>query len=147
VNHPGALGDYAVVIDRTGQDYTDDTVTSLHGAFQRFKGLSWAQFPDGLSNTLLVGEKHVPVGKEGTGVWDCSVYDGYYHQCGTRAAGRAFPLANSPQDTGWKFGSRHILTVQFCFGDGSVRAIPVSIDPMTLELLGMRDDGEVIPDY
>jgi prepilin-type processing-associated H-X9-DG protein len=146
-HHPGALGDYAGVIDRTGQDWTDEFVTALHGPFERRAGLSFVQFPDGLSNTLLVGEKHVPAGKEGTGVWDCSIYDGYYKWCGYRAASRAFPLANSAQDTGWKFGARHTGVVQFCFADGSVRALPVTIDPYTLELLGMRDDGETIPNY
>ena len=45
-------------------------------------------FSDGLSNCLLVGEKHVPEGKNGVGWWDCSLYNGDYHQCSTRTAGR-----------------------------------------------------------
>ncbi len=121
-------------------------MTVLRGAFQRQPGVGFNSFSDGTSTTLLVGEKHVPIGKDGVGRWDCSVYNGYYYHCSSRAAGRAFPLAASGQDTGWKFGSRH-TTVQFCFADGGVRALPTSIDPYTMELLGMRDDGEVIPNY
>jgi hypothetical protein len=33
------------------------------------------------------------------------------------------------------------------FGDGSVRALPNSINPETLKLLIVRNDGQVIPDY
>jgi len=41
----------------------------------------------------------------------------------------------------------HVGLVQFCFGDGSVRPLPTSINPNTLGLLANRSDGEVIPDY
>ena len=99
------------------------------------------------SSTLFVGEKHVPLGKEGQGWWDNSLYNGDYHTASCRAAGRSYPLTTNPQDTGWKFGSRHTGVVNFCFADGGVRRLPESIDPQILELLGMRDDGQVIPDY
>jgi prepilin-type N-terminal cleavage/methylation domain-containing protein len=147
-NRPGALGDYAVVVDRTGFDYTSEEAPTLRGAFQHLTGLPFVGFTDGLSNTLLVGEKHIPIGKDGLVPWDSSIYNGYtsHYRGSARAAGRAFPLASSPQDTDWKFGSRHTV-VQFCFADGSVRSLPAGIDPSTLELLGMRDDGEVIPSY
>ena len=59
----------------------------------------------------------------------------------------AYPLTVNPNDTGWKFGSLHGIVVQFCFADGSVRGLPASIDPRTLELLGTRNDGQVIPEY
>jgi prepilin-type N-terminal cleavage/methylation domain-containing protein len=145
---PGALGDYAVVVDRTGSDMPTVATPTLTGLFERGpRGLSFNSITDGLSNTLLVGEKHVPIGKEGIGWWDCSTYNGDYPQCSTRAASRAFPLTTDPRDTGWKFGSRHNTVVMFCFADGGVRPVPVTINPITLELLGMRNDGEVLPDY
>jgi prepilin-type N-terminal cleavage/methylation domain-containing protein len=143
----GALSDYAVVVDRSGSDEVTDITPSLHGAFQMGIGVGFNGFTDGLSNTLLVGEKHIPVGKNGVGWWDCSCYDGGYEPCWARAAARNYPLTTNPQDTGWKFGSRHTGVVMFCFADGGVRALPESIDPYTLELLGMRDDGLVIPQY
>ncbi|MDB5306978.1 MAG: hypothetical protein JWO38_1180 [Gemmataceae bacterium] len=144
---PGAVGDYAAVVDRSGSDQVDQTTPAIHGTFRRDLGFRFADITDGLSNTLLVGEKHVPQGKDGVGWWDCSMYNGDYPQCSCRAASRLYPLTTNPSDTGWKFGSRHTGTVLFCFADGRVQRVPETINPYTLELLGMRDDGQVIPDY
>jgi prepilin-type N-terminal cleavage/methylation domain-containing protein len=146
-NIPGALGDYAVVIDPSGTDEPSVTTPNLSGSFQLGLGYSLLSFTDGLSNTLLVGEKQVPIGDSGVGWWDCSTYDGEYIQCSSRAASVSYPLTVNPQDTGWKFGSRHTSVVMFVFGDGGVRALPASINPLTLQLLGTRNDGQVIPSY
>jgi len=119
----------------------------MRGPFQLGTGFRFADFSDGLSNTLLVGEKHVPQGKLGVGWWDCSLYNGDYHQCSTRAAGRWFPLTTDLKDGGWKFGSLHTHVVQFCFAGGNVRGLADTIDPAVLELLGMRGHGQIVPDY
>ena len=47
----------------------------------------------------------------------------------------------------WTFGSYHTGIVQFNFADGSVRALPVTIDPKILGLLASRNDGQPIPDF
>jgi prepilin-type N-terminal cleavage/methylation domain-containing protein len=146
-NIPGALADYAVVIDPSGTDEPSITTPNLSGSFQIGYGYSLLSFTDGLSNTLLVGDKHVPIGDNGVGWWDCSSYDGEYIQCSSRAASIPYPLTVNPQDTGWKFGSRHTSHVMFLFGDGGVRAIPATINPAILQLLGTRNDGQVIPPY
>jgi len=143
---PGALGDYAASIDRSGNDTPSNTAPDMRGAFQLGTPLRFADFSDGLSNTFLIGEKHVPQGKQGYGWWDCSQYNGDFYQCNTRAAGRRFPLTTNPNDTGWKFGSMHTQVVMFCFADGHVKAIPEITSPYILELMGMRNDGEVIPE-
>ncbi len=202
-NVPGALGDYAILIDRSGSDTgrhespqveaafvpppdpdssnlnsgglilpvsrpgsggrvytinlvfgsiapssTDplDQIESV-GVFQRATGAAFASLTRGLSQTPLVGEKHVPSGKEGVGAWDCSIYNGDYFQCSTRTMGRYLPLTTDPQDAGWKFGSRHRMVVSFCFADGHVQALSVTTDPRTLELLAVPNDTEVLPDY
>jgi prepilin-type N-terminal cleavage/methylation domain-containing protein len=144
---PGGLSDYAVVVDPTGVDAPDLVHPGVNGAFRMTTGFRFADFSDGLSNTLLVGEKHVPKGYYGRGYTDCSTFNGNYPTCFTRAASVAYPLTVNPNDTGWKFGSLHGIVVQFCFADGSVRGLPASIDPRTLELLGTRNDGQVIPEY
>ncbi|HKB05876.1 MAG TPA: DUF1559 domain-containing protein [Gemmataceae bacterium] len=144
---PGAVGDYAASIDRAGRDDGGGTGGGLHGAFQLRTGLGFASFSDGLSNTILVGEKHIPQGKAGVGWWDCSLYNGDYYQCSCRAASRAFPLTTNLQDQGWKFGSQHPQVVQFVFADGHVARVPEFTSPFTLELLGMRDDGQVVPEF
>jgi prepilin-type processing-associated H-X9-DG protein len=45
------------------------------------------------------------------------------------------------------FGSAHPRLCQFVFCDGSVKALPVNINITTLQLLGVRNDGQAIPDY
>jgi prepilin-type N-terminal cleavage/methylation domain-containing protein/prepilin-type processing-associated H-X9-DG protein len=150
-HYPGALGDYAVVVDPIGYDSPQTAAgfdgAGVRGPFQLGAGCRFEDITDGLSNTFLVGEKHVPAGKEGIGWWDCSLYDGAYYQCSARAAGRIYPLTTNLQDTAWKFGSRHTGVVNFCFADGHVKAIPAMINPYILELLSMRNDGQVIPDF
>lgn len=117
----------------------------MRGAFQSGTGIRFAEFKDGLSNTLLVGEKQVPTGKEGVGAWDCSTYDGGNYQCSARGVGRG--LTTDIGDERLVFGSRHMGVVNFAYADGHVKAIPVTISPHVLELLGNRADGQVIPDY
>ncbi len=138
---PGAMSDYAVAIDRSGLD------APAGGAFQAGVGTRLIDFPDGLSNTILLGEKHIPTGKNGVGWWDCSTYNGDYHLCSTRTASLLNPLTTNPNDTGWKFGSRHTGVVLFCFGDGHVESLSETINPSVLELLNQRNDGQVIPVY
>jgi prepilin-type N-terminal cleavage/methylation domain-containing protein len=145
---PGALGDYAVVVDRTGHDTPEEmSCPNMTGAFQSVRGYRLADFTDGTSNSLLVGEKHVPQDKLGHGWWDCSTYNGDYASCSVRAAGINFPLTTNPRDSGWKFGSMHTQVVMFCFADGHIQSLPDRINPLTLEYLGTRNGGEVIPEW
>jgi hypothetical protein len=109
-------------------------------------GVCFAKITDGLSNTILAGEKHVPRGGFGVGWLDCSLYNGDSAPCSTRSGGNGFGLANSLDDKGWKFGSWHPHICQFVMADGSVRVIPVSISPDVLGMLCCRNDGQVIPD-
>jgi prepilin-type N-terminal cleavage/methylation domain-containing protein/prepilin-type processing-associated H-X9-DG protein len=147
-NHvPGALCDYAVSIDRTGHDESEEACPSMNGVFEATNGIRFSMITDGLSQTLLVGEKHVPQDRFGVGGWDCSTYDSTNHQCFTRAATQFTPLTTDPRDCGWKFGSMHPGVVNFCFADGSVHALKSNIDPKILEWLGTRNGGEVIPEW
>jgi hypothetical protein len=145
------VGDYAAAIGTTGYDHTvtppGGPPVRTNGAFQAVAGNRLADFTDGLSNTLLVGDKHVPRGKEGSTPWDCGLWDGHNIACSTRAAGPGFPLAVGLDDPGWRFGSRHPGICQFAFGDGSVRPLTKTVDSVTLGLLAQRDDGQVIPGY
>jgi prepilin-type processing-associated H-X9-DG protein len=45
------------------------------------------------------------------------------------------------------FKSKHTGGAQFVFVDGSVHFISQNINPRTYNLLGTRDDGQVLPDY
>ncbi|MGF1580424.1 MAG: DUF1559 domain-containing protein [Gemmataceae bacterium] len=141
---PGALGDYAACIDRSGHDESEETCPNMSGAFQWEIGHRLEEFTDGLSNTLLVGEKHVPYDKLGMGGWDCSLYDGGSRTCSLRPTGRRWPLTTDPDNLEWVFGSLHTHVVQFAFADGHVTGLPATIDLMTYERLGRRNDGEPV---
>jgi hypothetical protein len=146
----GATGDYAACIGTTGDDIANIALSPYapNGAFQVSaygSGLPRTQISDGLSNTFLVGEKHVPFGKFGTlAGYDCSIFDGEntpnpYASCSLRSAGVGGQdlrygqtlLATTVNDTGWKFGSYHPGICQFAFCDGSVQAISTTINLAT----------------
>jgi hypothetical protein len=126
-----------------------------NGAFFQFGsvGIPFAAIPDGLSNTLLAGEKHVPRGTLGQPWGDNAYYNGDYRYSTLRAARPLYPLARSPNDqppegaVAFGFGSYHPGICPFVFCDGSVRSLVSSIDPNVLGLLACRDDGQVIPNY
>ena len=147
---PGALGDYAANVgtpDRTidyypGLNATPDNLAA-NGPF-RYKGadLTFAHVTDGLSQTLFIGEKHVQLGTFGRAP-DTSIYNGD-HAGSFRKAGIGASLARAPTVAGSVFGGYHPGICQFVLGDGSVRALNVSIDATNLGRLASRDDGEVI---
>ena len=110
-------------------------------------GVRFEEITDGLSNTLLVGEKHVPLEYFRQGPLDSSAYNGDYFLSHARPAGPDYPLAQSLREFNPVFGSYHTAVVQFAFCDGSVRPLPRGINPNTLGLLAARDDGQPIPDY
>jgi hypothetical protein len=110
-------------------------------------GVRFEEITDGLSNTLLVGEKHVPLKTFGQGPLDSSAYNGEYFLSHARPAGPNYPLAQTRTEMSPVFGSYHTAVVQFGFCDGGVRPLPRSINPTTLGLLAVRNDGQVIPDY
>jgi type II secretory pathway pseudopilin PulG len=107
---------------------------------------------DGLSKTILVGEKHVP--EKGVGYYqlggisyyDNSIYAPDFLPTSGRFTGTDNPLAQSPLEPmiGANFGSAHSAICQFVFGDGGVRALSVATDLIILDRLANRHDGEVV---
>ena len=110
---------------------------------------NFTSITDGLTNTLLVGEKHVrpdAFGKYATG--DDAYYSGRRYHSAQRNAGPFYLLARFPEQAGGNsdrlFGSYHSGICQFVFADGSVHALATSIDVDTLRRLANRSDGETI---
>jgi type II secretory pathway pseudopilin PulG len=155
---PGALGDYAAAINDLGYyDYPfqDGDLPPANGAFvsagwgnsSAHVNRNFATVTDGLSNTIFLGEKHVPINKWGVG--EGSSGDGctYNGNRGSSLRAANAGLARSPTDLdNGNFGSYHPGICQFTLGDGSVRALPNSIPLSTLKLLVNIHDGQVIPD-
>lgn len=166
---PGALGDYACNGSNTMSILRDPRRGSAPLLYadvvfgQKDTLLSWqgrtkfSDITDGLSSTLLIGEKHVR--RDQFGLWseaDNSIYNGDDARTFMRFAGRQTPgpldrpLAASSTDANRpdeRFGSYHPGVCQFVMCDGSVRAIATTIDIETLTRLASRDDGLPVSDY
>jgi prepilin-type N-terminal cleavage/methylation domain-containing protein len=165
---PGALSDYAGSVGSTGRDYWwdgegssggDNTLLKCRGAFQMANnwmvsakgagpvaGKRLAQFTDGTSNSIFIGEKHVQVGKFGKVGSDGCTYNGDKGY-GYRGAGPKFPLARTPSQTlTAAFGSYHPGVCQFVMADGSIRTVRISINLTVLGNLADVDDGNTIQD-
>src|SRR5262245_146217 len=117
-------------------------------SFDSYTGLAW--IPDGTSNTLMLGEKHVRIGHFGeNGDGDQAYYSGWSYNSAQRVAGPNFPLARDPKDNNGNredmFGSWHTNgQVMFAFCDGSVRGVRNSIDVTNLARPANRMDGQII---
>jgi prepilin-type N-terminal cleavage/methylation domain-containing protein/prepilin-type processing-associated H-X9-DG protein len=160
---PGALGDYAANGGETTEVWNDprfgngvllyaDTTFGPNDTVVSWTSRSrFADITDGLSNTLLIGEKHVRLGKFGQpSEGDNSIWNGDDIRTIVRVAGRQKlgpidrPFAVSPRDSfrpEERFGSYHAGVCQFVFCDGSVHPLSNSIDIDTLTRLAVRNDG------
>ncbi len=181
---PGALGDYAANLgdDDSQWDYwatyfgpgyakgpfsmsggqcdsADEYKHKLVGSIQY--GMGPKDIADGTSQTIMFGEKHVPIRVEDLstnelvsayGTFeanDTAVYNGDNIERFCRFAGPNFPLASGPAEltppsTNFLFGSNHSGVVQFAFCDGSVRRLATAINGVTLGYLAGRADGGVV---
>jgi prepilin-type N-terminal cleavage/methylation domain-containing protein len=170
----GALSDYAVsvgdAVGYRGDGGSDEAVTMAapNGAFRsgqgacfgfdpdlRFNGsyksiISFKSIEDGLSNTIFVGEKHIPGTIDGFGkksANDNSVYNPDFHTTISRYGGPDVPIADSPNVPlleNAQFGSWHPGVCHFIFGDSSVQAVNNGLDLIVLQRLNNIHDGEAV---
>ena len=150
----GALIDYAMCVGSSPSGLHWDSGFSRLGyavsddppgwKFNR----SFKHFPDGLSKTLMVGEKHVRPTDFGSsaGGDQCAYSDDSYN---IRIVGPLIGLAEPPNKDNrfqrWiQFGSYHPGICQFVFGDGHLRSVPVTTDTVLLGYLAQRNDGQFV---
>ena len=173
-HRPGALNDYAMCGgDGTYVPFYNNPDGTYNGnGFSRHSGsgtlvgsapnwryLGWKihrKFRDveaGLSNSLMIGEKHVHPDHYGESSYgDSSFYNADSSRITNRLAGPGFPILGNPRDNTlpfstlqWSFGSSHEGgTCHFGLGDGSARGIDPSINSITLGQLANIRDGTVI---
>ncbi|QDT69446.1 hypothetical protein MalM25_23840 [Planctomycetes bacterium MalM25] len=103
---------------------------------------------DGLTHTLLVGEKYLNPNKYETGddgSDDSSMYQGHDKDVNRAISKTLLPFPDTPGfDTGsHRFGSAHSGGFNAVRCDGSVRLVAYDIDPEAYHALGTRDRGEV----
>lgn len=101
---------------------------------------------DGLSNTVLIGEMHVPLGKIGQGGLDAFIFNGDVVYNSTRVGGPTVPIVQNIRDENnglVSWGSWHPGVCNFAVSDGSVRSLANTIDTETLGYLCNRSEGGV----
>jgi hypothetical protein len=99
---------------------------------------------DGTSQTLLVGEPHIPTGEMNRSPYNGPAYFGRHltHFC--RIGGPGVPISHHADDrraNAYSFGAVHDGICQFAFADGSASGISSSISSQVLGSLCDRAGG------
>jgi prepilin-type N-terminal cleavage/methylation domain-containing protein len=115
------------------------------GVVQYRYPLRIADITDGTSNTLLVGEKRLNVGRLGVRQPDddTGYASGFDADVIRKTTLTPAPDYRAPTGDGeWRFGSSHHGGFNALLADGSVRKLSFSIDATVFRLLGERKDGQ-----
>ncbi len=99
---------------------------------------------DGLSQTLLFGELHIPRQQLNASPFNGPAYDGSHFAAFSRIAGPGFPLTRpsvTDEIASFDFGSWHHDIAHFALADGSIRGISYSVSTSLLGQLAHRSDG------
>ncbi|MCP4817072.1 MAG: DUF1559 domain-containing protein [Planctomycetaceae bacterium] len=109
-----------------------------NGAFYHNSHIGFNRFVDGLSNTIMVGER--------SSKWGYSTWTGVIPG-GADAFARVLGVADHPPGNDHfhmdDFSSYHKGGAMFLFGDGSVQLLTATIDMYTLRGLASLNGGEV----
>jgi len=155
----GAKVDYAVNCgDQDRNEWSGDappnnlppTTYAFTGVVYCCSTLGLQNITDGLSNTIMVGEKYLNVRNyyNGTDAADNeNLYVGFDND-NARSTNAIFfpPRWDTPGLTLHVFGSAHHSVFNVVLCDGSVRPISYSIGQLPFRRLGNRNDGEAILD-
>ncbi len=150
----GATCDYACCDGSLNTDYWNET-TPQNGVFRlldnfgsagiagTMRGVKLTEITDGTSNTVMVGEKHVPPGSFGDPLtaFDGPAYNGD-KQHSHRSLGSNTMARTAKDPAAAKFGSWHIGVCNFVFADGAVKPLRVSLDVTTQTAIATRNGGE-----
>ena len=126
------------------------------GAFYLNSRRNFSAFTDGLSNTILVGERRAPglqntLAVGGDGVWAGSTDGGYIGnslimgEMATPINSTAATIGTAHHQSG--FSSIHVGGAHYLMGDGAVRFISENINTSTYAFLGAISDNQVLSDF
>lgn len=122
-----------------GSNEIEDDPTAGNGMFYAGKPVKFGQVADGLSNTMLVGERRNDLG---TISW-IGVVEGLDEKF-ARIVGSADHSPNSDEGHFEDFRSYHPGGINVVMGDGSVHFIENQISESTFQSMGTRAGGEVV---
>jgi prepilin-type N-terminal cleavage/methylation domain-containing protein len=142
---PGACGDYAANMGNDASILDSDTAPGNGFFIQHIGKITFMNITDGLSNTLMVGEKHINKNSYSKTSYDTSMYNSDSWYSNQRIAGPGYLLAKSITDPDAViFGGPHAGVVHFALGDGSARPVNVTIVGTLLGWLAQRNDGNPV---
>ncbi len=149
----GICSDYGANYGTNTNATTNDGPFWLNDNLHYAVGQRFAEISDGLSTTILFGEKHVMLSalKQQPAVLDAS--DFVVYSCRNafsvgRIGGANAPLALTQNDTYRnQFGSWHPGVVPILFGDGSTQMLRSSMSTTVLGYLCSSIDGNAAGDY
>ncbi len=161
----GALGDYVAAHGHPGPTMNGGPesfqwggngtgiITSSRPVCEDWKPKGWIDrigvrhVKDGMSKTILAGEKHIVREELGLFPFDPPAYDGDAFQAFARIGGPGYPIATGASDEATdflSFGSWHSGVCNFVFGDNSVRGLTPATDTELLGALCNRKDGRAV---
>jgi len=129
----------------------------IRGLFNRIgASISMASVPDGLSNTIMIGES-LPGSHDhlqGNNWWGYNAGASHVttivpiNQLMPEQVGKGGACSQANNwNTSWGFKSRHTGGANFVFADGSVHFLTASVSVQTYNQLGCRNDGGVPSNY
>ena len=143
-NYIGVFGtvDFHYVCNPSATDYNGCVG---NGSFILNRQFRFADFRDGLSNTLIVGERS---SKLAPSTW-VGVVTGGQHGVARVAGVASYPpnSEDTPVQYFHNFSSFHPAGTNFLSGDGSVRLISETIAEDTFHALTTRAGGDIVGEY
>ncbi len=122
-----------------GNEEIEDSPSNGNGMFFHNSKLRFSSVTDGLSNTLMVGERHSKI--------EHSTWTGVISGA-DEAMARVVGITDHPPNDEHAhlddFSSLHPGGAMFAKGDGSVRFVPETINEVVFHALGTRAGGEVV---
>ena len=122
-----------------GTSEIEEVPAAGEGTFYFLSRTRFAEITDGLSNTVIVGERGT---RQGNSVWAGVVEGANEAMC--RVVGVGDHVPNDPHHHFDDFASYHPGGVHFLYGDGSVQRLNNQIDLAVYQALCTRGGGEAV---